>query len=67
MTYNRIFALLDLHKRTVRQDLTNLANAVALAYHEPNRIKEISKPKPSFNMDDLPAMLRIPKKKELNG
>lgn len=61
MTFKRLHALIEMHRRTRARELYDLGATMSLAYHEPKRLKELIRP--PLDMSKLPNMLRIPKKK----
>lgn len=66
MTYPRLFALVELHKRKRGRELYEVGLAVNLAMNEPKRLKDFL-PKKEIRLEDVPAMLRPAKKREPNG
>lgn len=58
ITYDRMESLIELHARTTGRDLFNLGTAVALAFSDPQGLKEFIKEQTKIDLDKLPAMLR---------
>lgn len=65
ITFERLRSLIDLHKRTKVRDLYDFGATVSLAYHDPQKLKELIRT--PLDMSKLPNMLRIPKKKVTDG
>ena len=57
--------MIDAHRRVKRSELHDLGSAVALGFHEPKRLSELSRDTTkTVDMDSLPAMLRPVKAKD---
>jgi hypothetical protein len=59
-----MYDLAEMYEFTRAQDMYNLAAAVAIGFNDPENISKLMPSKPvEIKMEELPAMLRIPKRR----
>lgn len=58
ITYSRLFALGDLRAERHREELHDFGKVAAMAYHDPESLKQLSSDHKPLNLEEVHPMLR---------